>query len=145
MNWKERVKPSNPAEAGCLVLLVAIPLAFAAIIWYFNYLPYIAMALWLIVHTFRFGYQAQAAYEVPKMTAVVVSGLLVLAYFLLWLGILVALAFGYSDFVNQVNDWLFFIFGIALAIGMYFHLVRFKQTVYEKWLGWQPKEGLADG
>lgn len=82
MNWKERVKPSNAAEAGCLVFLAAIPFLGAAIfLGVLDYIPYIAMGSLLIV----------------------------------------------------------------LAIGMYFHLIRFKQTVYERWLGRQPKEGIIDG
>ncbi len=144
MNWKERFRPRNVTEAGCLVFLAAIPfLGVAIFLGVLDYIPYIAMGSWLIFYAMRFGFQAHTAYEVPKRTAVIISGILVLAYFLLWLGILVALAFGFSDFINQVNNWLFFIFGIALAIGMYIHLIRFKQTVYEKWFGWQPKD--ADG
>ena len=145
MNWRERIKPSNAAEAGCLVLLVAIPLAFAAIFWNFNYLPYIATALWLIFYAFRFGYQAYVAYEVSKRTAFIISGMLVLVYFLLWLGTAVLINWGFQNFIGQTNLGLIVIFGILLAIAMYFHLIRYRQTVYEKWLGWQRKEGLADG
>ena len=145
MNRRERVRPSNAAEAGCLVFLAAIPFLGAAIfLGVLDYIPYIAMGSLLFLYAIRFGSQAHTAYEVPKRTAVIVSGILVLAYFLFWLGILVALAFGFSYFINQVNDWLFFIFGIVLAIGMYFHLIRFKQTVYEKWLGWQTKESISN-
>lgn len=145
MNWKERFKPSNMAEAGCLVLLVAIPLAFAAIFWNFNYLPYIATALWLIFYAIRFAFQAYVTYEVPKRTAFIVSGMLVLAYFLLWLGIVLLFNWGFQNFISKPNLWLFVIFGLVLAVALYFHLVRFKQTVYEKWLGWQLKEGVVDG
>jgi membrane protein YdbS with pleckstrin-like domain len=99
----------------------------------------------LIVYVLRFGFQAHAAYEVPKRTAVIVSGMLVLAYFFLWLGIVAILAWGFQNFIDQTSFWLFVIFGIVLAVGLYFHLVRFKQRVYEKWLGWQPKEGVMDG
>lgn len=145
MNWKERIKPSNAAEAGCLVVLVAIPLAVAAIFLNFNYLPHIAMVLWLIFYAIRFAFQAYVAYEVSKRSAFMISGMLVLTYFLLWLGIVVLINWGSQNFIDQTNFWLFVILGIVLAVGLYFHLVRFKQTVYEKWLGWQPKEGLADG
>lgn len=145
MNWKERIKPSNAAEAGCLIFLVGIPLGVVAIILDLRFIPQIAVGGWLIFYAFRFGYQAYVTYEVPKRTAFTVSGMLVLVYFFLWLGIVVLLAWGFQNFIDQTNFWLLVIFGIVLAVGLYFHLVRFKQTVYEKWLGWQPKEGVADG
>ena len=146
MNWKERIKPSNPAEVGCLVFLVVVPLFVAAIyLGVVDYIHYIATGSWLIFYAFRFGLQAHAAYEVPKKTAVILSGVLVLAYFLIWIGILVALIFGLSDFVSQANNWLYFVFSLVLAYALYFHLVRFKQTVYEKWFGWQLKVGIGDG
>jgi hypothetical protein len=103
MDWQERVKPSNAAEAGCLIFLVAIPLAFAAIVWNFNYIPHIAMVLWLIFYAFRFGYQAYVAYEVSKRTAFIISGMLVLVYFFLWLGIVALLAWGFQNFIDQTN------------------------------------------
>ena len=146
MNWQERFKPSNTAEAGCLVFLVAVLFLVAAIfLGVADYIPHVATGGWLIFYAFRFGYQAQSVYEVPKITAVVVSGLLVLAYCLIWIGILVAITSALSDFISQDNSWLIFIFGFVMAYALYSHFVRFKQTVYEKWLGWQPKEGLVDG
>jgi hypothetical protein len=146
MNWIERVKPSNTSEVGCLVFLVALPFFITAnFLGVLDYIPRIAMGLWLIVYVFRLGFQAQAAYEVSKRTAIIVSGMLVLAYFLIWLAILVALIFGFSNFINQASSWLFFVFGMVLAVALYFHFMSFKQVVYERWLGWQPKEGIADG
>ncbi|MEZ4593589.1 MAG: hypothetical protein R3D55_20960 [Chloroflexota bacterium] len=145
MNWKERFKPSNMAEAGCLSFLVGFPLAVVAIILDFRFIPQIAVGGWLIFYAFRFGYQVHATYEVPKTTAVVVSGLLVFAYSLIWIGVLSAIMFALSDFIGQDTSWLLFIFSFVLAYALYSHFVRFKQTVYENWLGWQPKEGVVDG
>lgn len=145
MDWKERLRPSNAAEVGCLIFLVGIPLAVGAIALDLQFIPQIAVGAWLIFYAFRFGYQAHVTYEVSKTIAIIVSGLLALAYFLIWIGILVAIMFGLSDFIGQYNSWLPFLLGMVLALTLYFHLFRFKQTIYEKWLGWQPKEGIADG
>lgn len=143
MNWSERFKPSNPAETGCLVFLVVVLFLVAAIfLGVADYIPHVATGCWLIFYALRFGYQVHAAYEVPKITAVVVSGLLVLAYSLIWIGILVAIMATLSDFISQDISWLLFAFGFVLAYALYSHFVRFKQTVYEKWLGGSQKSAL---
>ena len=142
MNWKERFLPTNATEAGCLALIITgVFITIAYFLDALNQIPRIAMALWLSFYVYRFGVQAQVDYQVPKRTAFIVSGVMVAVYFLIWLGILVMLAFGFSNLINQVNSLILFVFGTGLAIALYFHMIRFKQTVFEKWLGWQPKEG----
>ncbi|MAT98691.1 MAG: hypothetical protein CL608_16230 [Anaerolineaceae bacterium] len=150
MNWKERFKPSNPAEAGCYFFIIIV--AFHALLFVlriYGVAIILSLLLFFVYHIMKLGSETSTRYEISLGAAYFSSILLVLAFAFLWLimGILAGLsgwALGHL-IADGIAEWLAFLLFLVMAYFTYSPMIRFKTTILEKWLGWQRKDVIVNG